>query len=135
MTSADPNTARFQESLGPEFVQNSKFHINLSQDVIVITEDKLRLCLLSHATNLTAKERWLAPVSLFVTFLIVLATAEFKAFILPSSTWQAIFIICAVGSAIWAVVAVVRTFRVDTKLDTVVSEVKQSSEQLKARRE
>lgn len=135
MTSADPNVARFQESLGQEFVQNSKFHINLSQEVIIITEDKLRLCLLSHATNLTAKERWLAPVALFVTFIIVLVTAEFKAFILPSSTWQAIFIICAVGSAIWAVIAVIRAFRVDTKLDTVVSEVKQNSEQLKARRE
>lgn len=132
MTGDDPMAARFQESLGPEFVQNSKFHVNLSQEVIVITEDKLRLCLLSHASRLTAKDRWVAPVSLCITFIVVLATATFNRFILPSATWQAVFVICAVGSAIWAIFSVARAIRVDSKLDTVVNEVKRTSEQLKA---
>lgn len=134
MTSNDPSAAKYQESLGPEFVQNSRFHVNLSQEVIVITEDKFRLCLQSHANRLTAKEKWLAPVSLFATFVIVLATSEFKPFVFPAATWQAVFFLCTIGSFIWSAVSIKRAIGADCKLDTLVSEVKSSAEQIKGDR-
>ena len=131
MTGDDPNAAKYQKTLGPEFVQNSRFHINLAQEVIVITEDRLRLCLQSHSDRLTAKEKWLAPVSLFLTFIIVFATSEFKPFVFPAATWQAVFIICTAGASIWPLVSIKKAFGADNKVDTLVNEVKQSSEQLK----
>ena len=132
MSPNDTAAAKYQESFGAEFIQNSKFHINLSQDVIVITEDRFRLCLQSHANRLTAKERWVAPVSLLVALGIVFPTAEFKQFIFPPSTWQAIFAICTVGAALWSVISIWRAVGTDSKLDTLVDEVKRSSDQLKS---
>lgn len=127
-----PAPANYQDSLSAEFVQNSKFHINLSQEVIIITEDRFRLCLQSHVGRVTAREKWIAPVSLLVALGIVFPTAEFKEFIFPPATWQAVFAICTAGAAVWSVVAVVRAFKADSRLDTLVSEVKRRSDQLKA---
>lgn len=132
MTGNDPNSAKYQESLGAEFIQNSRFHINLSQEVIVITEDRFRLCLQSHADRLTAREKWIAPVSLLATFLVVLATSEFKQFVLPAATWQAVFVICSVGAFVWSLVTIRRAYGADCRVDTLVNEVKRSSEELKS---
>ena len=132
MSASDTTSAKYQESLGAEFVQNSKFHINLSQEVIVITEDRFRLCLQSHANRLTAKERWVAPVSLLIALGIVFPTAEFKQFILPPATWQAIFVICTAGAAVWSAISIWRAIGTDSKLNTLVDEVKRSSDQLKS---
>jgi hypothetical protein len=130
MSVNETTAAKYQESFGAEFVQNSKFHINLSQEVIVITEDRFRLCLQSHADRLTAKERWVAPVSLLIALGIVFPTAEFKQFVLPSATWQAIFVICTAGAAVWSAVSIWRAIGTDSKLDTLVREVKRNSDQL-----
>ncbi len=127
MTTNESPGSKFQDSIGAEFTQTSKVHLNLAQDVIVTTEDRFRLCLQGHVDRLAAKERWLAPVSLFITLLIVLATSTFRQFVLPADTWQAMFIIGTIGSGVWSLVAVVKAFRTDTKIDTLVSEVKKSS--------
>ena len=132
MTNNDSPATTFQDSLGAQFIQNSKVHINLSQDVIVITEDKFRLCLLGHVNRLAAKERWLAPVSLFITLLIVLATSTFREFIFPAATWQAVFLMSTAGSAIWSAVALIKAIRTNTKLDTLISDVKKTSDAMKS---
>lgn len=124
MTSDGP---LIQNRLGDQFVQDSKYHVNLAQDVIVITEDRFRLCLIGHTGRLAARERWLAPTSLFLTLLVVFATSQFRDFIVPAATWQAVFLLSAAGTAIWSVVAVVKAVRTETKLDTLVADVKKSS--------
>lgn len=132
MTGNDPNSAKYQESLGPEFIQNSRFHVNLSQEVIVITEDRFRLCLQSHAERLTAREKWIAPVSLLATFVVVLATSEFKNFVLPAATWQAVFVISSIGALVWSLATISRAYGSDCRVDTLVNEVKRSSDELKS---
>jgi hypothetical protein len=94
MTNQNDNKPRFQESLSDELVQNSKVYFNLNQDVIVTTEDKLRLCLQDYIETLTKKEKWIAPSSLFITFLLVFASSTFHDyFIFSADTWKAVFII------------------------------------------
>lgn len=124
-----PGGALIQNTIGDQFVQDSKVHINLAQDVIVITEDRFRLCLLGHTDRLAARERWIAPLSLFATLLVVFATASFKDFVFPAATWQAVFLIGTAATCVWSVVAVVKAIRTDTKLDTLVADVKRSSAQ------
>lgn len=131
MGNNDPQPSAFQKTIGAEITQNSTVHLNLSQDVIVTTEDKLRLCLQGHLERLIAKQGWIAPVSLFITLLIVFATSSFREFILPATTWQAIFVIGAIGTGIWALFAVVKTYGADTRIDTLVRQVKKTAEQLK----
>lgn len=131
MANNDTKETRFQDTLGSEIIQNSKFHVNLAQDVVVITEDKLRLCLTSHLGRLLAKHAWVTPVSLFVTIIVVFVTSSFKDVGLPAATWQAIFVICAIGTAIWSVVAAINALSSNTKLDKLIGEIKKTSEELK----
>jgi hypothetical protein len=126
MSPSDPTAPTFQASIGEEITQTSKVHINLAQDVIVTTEDRFRLCLQGHVDRLAAKERWLAPVSLFFTFMVVLVTSTFRSYLLPAETWLAIFVIGTFLTAIWSIIAIIKAARTDTKIDTLVREVKKS---------
>jgi uncharacterized membrane protein (DUF485 family) len=130
MTNNTPQSSTFQDSLGAQITQNSKFHLNLAQDVIVTTEDRLRLCLNTHLNRVVAQQGWIAPISLLITLLIVFATSTFQPFIFPATTWQAIFAIGTVSTAVWSVVAVIKAWGADTQVDTLVEQIKTASQQL-----
>lgn len=42
--------------------ESSQIHHNISQNYIVTTEDKLKLCLMDHQDTLKAKSDWKTPV-------------------------------------------------------------------------
>ena len=130
MTKSGDENSAFQDSFGSKLIQESKVHVNLAQDVIVITEDRFRLCLMDHIARVTTKSGWIAPLSLFVTLLIVFATSKFQDYVLPAKTWQAIFVICAVATFVWSIVAVYKALSSKTTIDTLIKEVKQNSGQL-----
>lgn len=100
MSDASPSKIVF-DALAGEIVQNTTLHLNLSQDAIVITEDKVRLCLIEHLGRMEAKKNWIAPAGVLLTLLITFATTTFQDFGLKATTWQAIFIISAVLSVAW----------------------------------
>jgi hypothetical protein len=131
MKAGESVETKFQESFGSDLVQTSRVHLNLSQDVIITTEDKLRLCLGTQVEAFKHKQAWIAPVSLFVTLLIVFATSTFKEFILPAATWQAVFVICTIAAAIWSIFAVIKAIGSRRKLDDLVNDIKKSSEKIK----
>lgn len=77
-------------------------HNNTSTSLINITVDKLKLILTDHIKRVEKSTLWQVPLSLFVTILIVLCTAEFKSALgLEKSVWQALFIISGFLSAGW----------------------------------
>lgn len=131
MTGNESIETKFKESFGSDLVQTSRVHLNLSQDVIITTEDKLRLCLGTQVEAFKHKQAWIAPVSLFITFLIVFSTSTFKEFIFPAATWQAMFVICTAATGIWSVFAVVKAIGSRRKLDDLVNDIKRSSEKIK----
>lgn len=119
----------FAQELGQRFRQTNTIHWNLEQVVIVTTEDKLRLCLQNAIDRLDAKRKWWTPAALLVTLVLALTTTEFKdQFAIPAATWQAIFLILAGGSLIWAFVAIWKASRVKVSVESIVSEIKQPTE-------
>ena len=119
--------ANFNKTFGKDVLQNSNVHVNFEQDFIVTTEDKIRLCMMEHANQLADQTSWISPVSLFVTIILVLLTASFNdALGLTKDTWQAIFVISAVLTAIWAVRWVIRAVNSSTSVDKIVTQLKQS---------
>lgn len=74
---------------------------NIAQDCIVITKDKLELVLLKTEKSLSAKKSWITPLSLVVTCIVALASADFKNFILSSSEWKALFVFATIVFSIW----------------------------------
>ena len=70
-----------------------KNYDNLSQEVIRVTKDKLKLALMEHLTHVDAKFRWIKPLGFSTTILLALLTTDFKdRFYLEKTLWQGMFL-------------------------------------------
>ena len=87
------------DDLAARFIQeDSNVTYNLGQNVIVTTEDKIRLCLTKHLQRIEQKNSWAVPLGILLTILIIFPTTTFKDFIVSAEVWQAIFIISGIIS-------------------------------------
>lgn len=81
-------------------------HDNTSQDVIHITEDKLRLALIAHLDGLAKQHAWHVPLSLFVSAIVVFFTSSFKDLLgVKADKIEVAFIIFSFICFIWLVKA------------------------------
>jgi hypothetical protein len=101
-------------------------HSNLDQEVIQITEDKLRLVLNEHLGHVSERQGWIAPLGLLVAVITTLVTSTFRDIGLKAPTWEAIFWIVGVASFGWLIRAVIRAFQAPS-VDDVVERVKNRS--------
>jgi hypothetical protein len=124
----DPSTEIITSALTNQIAQKTKLHLNLDQDAILTTEDKVRLVLLTHLQRLEKRKSWIAPVGIFITVLTSFVTTNFKDFGLKAATWEAIFLIAGVVSFVWLVIAFIQAIKAPS-LDDVVSELKKSGKQ------
>ena len=97
--------------------------------MIITTEDKLRLCIIGHIAALTEKGSWIAPVSLFLTFVTVITTAEFRPFVLPAATWHAVFVLGTVLTGLWTIYATWRAYGVRADIDMLVRDIKRTGKE------
>ena len=116
--------AKVLESISDQLTQDSNVHLNLSNDLIVITEDKLRLCLREQGDAINESRSWTAPVSMLITLSIVLLTTSFNEAFFPASTWQAVFVICWGGAILWTIKAVKDSGGTKRSTDDIVDELK-----------
>lgn len=103
--------------------QVNEVHMNVSQNVIVITEDKLRLHLSSGVKRMERKNVWIAPLGIFLAIMLPFLTADFKDFFLKAATWQAVFVIAAVLSFIWFLLAIFQRIKSET-IDDLIEKIK-----------
>lgn len=64
----------------------SDIHVNVSQEYIIITEDKTRIILIQHLNRLEKKHAWHTPVGIFIPIVATFITATFKDFIFSAAT-------------------------------------------------
>jgi len=121
----DNPTKIMTDALATQIVQNTTLHLNLSQEAIVITEDKVRLCLIQHLGKIEARKEWIAPAGVVLTLLITFATTTFRDFGLKADVWQAMFVIATLLSVVWLLRAIWRAWKAPTVAD-VVLEMKQA---------
>ena len=120
-----------KEDIKENLYQRSGYHLNITQIVIMTTEDKVRLCLNEHAEKLAIRKTWAAPVALFVTIVLAILTADFKDFLsIPKATWHALFIISAVITGAWAVKTIYEAIRTKTSIEHIIQELKESSQDI-----
>jgi len=98
---------------------------NLNQRIIIITEDKLEICLSKNLRKAEKKYDFIAPLGILIAIIIVFVTANFKNIILSSQTWEAIFIIGGIATFIWLIIALKHAF-VKINLDHIISDIKTS---------
>lgn len=97
-----------QQAIAEKF-GSVKTTLCLSDKVVVITEDRLELLLGDGIEKLSHRNAWLAPAGILASCIAALTTANFREFAqIKASAWQAIFIIAAIGSAVWLVQTLIK---------------------------
>ncbi|MCB5288033.1 MAG: hypothetical protein LHW64_09540 [Candidatus Cloacimonetes bacterium] len=101
----------------------TNIHSNTEQTLISVTEDKLRLILNEYLSFVESKKLWIAPLSVLLTIVVVLTTSDFKDFLIPKYTWQAIFLISAGLCLIWFFMTL-KSIGQSVSVDDVVRKIK-----------
>jgi hypothetical protein len=109
----------------------NKVYRNIKSDYIEITDDKLENILTKHKESVKKSRDWITPLSVAITILIGVLTADFnKDFIgIPKTIWAAIFYISLMGSIIWCVIAILncRRHKEWAEIEYVINKIKNSS--------
>lgn len=96
-----------------------KIHTNVSEEAILIGEDRLRIILSKHHGGSLS---WAGPASLVFTILTALATANFQDFILPAAFWRNGYVGGLFISTMWLGLTVYRGKALS--LDRILAELK-----------
>ena len=88
-------------------------HKNLAQEIIVTNTDKVKIILNDHHRIIKRKFAWINPVSIFISVLATILTANFSEtkFGVSPQTWQSIFFIVCIASLIWSFVSIFNAFK------------------------
>ena len=101
-------------------------HSNLEQEVIQITEDKLRLSLNEYLVRIEKSKDWIAPFGILLTLLVTFETADFKEFFFSIETWKAVYLIATIGSIGWLIQALYSRLS-SISVDDLISKIKDPS--------
>lgn len=111
---------------GPKFngVEVVDIHVNVDQEIIQITEDKLRLILKDYLDSLTLSGGWVAPFSLLISIITTFCTAKFDSFVgLGPDFWKSTFSLVGLISFVWLIIAMLKSRKTLT-LDEFINKVK-----------
>ena len=117
---------KIDNALMSKLMDVSEVHLNLSNEVIITTEDKVRLCLAEHLTRVEKKGAWVAPLGILIAIVVTLTTTTFKKIIFSAETWEAIFIISALISFCWLIRAIIYSIKSE-KAEDIVDKLKKGS--------
>ncbi len=95
-----------------ELEEGAVIHTNLTQAIIITTDDKVRLCLSRHFYLLQGKTQWATPAGILITLFATLGTADFKPTLgRPAAFWEAFFSLGALAAAAWLCISLARSIR------------------------
>ena len=114
------------ESLASQFINVSEVHLNVSQEVIITTEDKIRICLSEHLKLMEKKRAWIAPLGILIAIVVTLVTSTFRDIGLDAATWRAIFVIAGILSFGWLIWSIKEGWK-SKKLEDIVAELKKGA--------
>lgn len=88
--------------INDELSKNLTIHKNVNQEIIITTQDKIKLILMETKEHLISQRDWWTPFGLLLSFITTLLTVEFKeAFGISKEFWKAIFVIFTIFSLFW----------------------------------
>jgi hypothetical protein len=102
-------------------------HKNLTQDVLLTTEDKLKLALIEYRETLSSRTEWFGALVLTLSFMSSLLLTTFKDVgPLSATTWQAIYFIFFLLALYRFISTVVKMYqnRKKAKIDYLIRQIK-----------
>lgn len=86
-----------------------KYHKNVSQEVVEITTDRLRIILSQHIKRVERQKDWQVALGLVLSLSASLITADFKSiFGVEAGVWKAMYILGAVAAGVWLLICLFR---------------------------
>jgi hypothetical protein len=111
-----------------ELTGDFTIHKNLTQDVILTTEDKLRLALIEHRDVLSGKREWISAGTLSLSLLSTLLLTNFKDGLgLTADTWRAAYCFFFAMAFLWFVNSLIKLYRNRKRreIDFLIKEIQQ----------
>ena len=110
-----------QSDIGSKLV----VHKNISQEIIIVNIDKLKLILQDHNKNIKRTTDWFNPLAIFLTLLLADLTATFNDFIgVSASVWNAIFLILTFAAAIYLIYNVYNCLQEGSTVEDIIEKIK-----------
>lgn len=111
-------------------VQVTGVHPNVEQEVILVTEDKVRLCLNANFQRAARSKQWMTVAGMIVTLILTLSTAQFRDFGgLASQEWRGVTIAALFICVAWFGISIRWAARAPT-IEAIVRELKEGSHKL-----
>lgn len=126
MTTISPGDAARIIVDANEILRRSEVHLNVREQYIITTEDKVRLCLTQRMATMEQRNAWIAPATTLTALVTAIVTTDFKDVGLSKYTWQAVFVVLSIFSAAWLAWALFRLWKAPS-LDDVVHEIKKGA--------
>lgn len=129
------NNSSMEGTIGIEDLHNllnqpSDLYLNIREKVIVITEDKLRICLIEHIKNAEEKRTWITPLCILIAVILTCVTTTFHDAWFDASTWKAIFLLVGAMNFAWLLWGL-NKLRKSKKIEYILEEVKKEAIELK----
>ena len=115
--------------INEEIFESSNIYTNISQEIVITTEDKIRLCLLEYKDVLKAQREWIAPAGIFIALVTTLIATDFKQLLnLSPDVWKALFIFCSIICFLFLLKALrdVLKYRGYRDIEIIIEKLKQS---------
>ena len=107
-------------------------HKNLTQDVLLTTEDKMKLTLIEYREILASRSEWVGAGTLAFSFLSTLLLSSFKTVVpISGTTLQAVYIIFFLAATARFIQVLVKLYmnRKKASINYVIRKIKQSNSQ------
>jgi hypothetical protein len=100
---------------------------NVTQQIIITTADKARLCLMQTLDRMEQRRAWIAPAGILATLIVVFPTTTFQDFLgFSKDYWRALFSLAAIGTTVWLIGALLRIGKSLT-IDQIVDRLRNES--------
>lgn len=105
-------------------------HKNISQEIIIVNIDRLKLILQDHQTRVKKSTDWINPFAIFIALLLANLTTTFnKDFIgIKSAVWEALFIILTFAAGIYLLCNIINIFRKGSSIEDVIENLKEHAQ-------
>jgi hypothetical protein len=87
----------------------SVVYVNTEQEVIIVTRDKLHLCLQGAVDKMASRDRWMVPLGVLVPLILAVTTTSFTSrFNIGGGEWETAYIMLILFTLAWLTYALIR---------------------------
>ncbi len=107
-----------------------QFYDNTQSNIILITDDKLKVILLENKETIVKNHDYFAPSTLIISLILTFCTTDFKDFLsINAGTWKGLYLALTLGALIWLFITIKQRKRSIT-IDELIDRIRNQKNQI-----